>query len=148
MVNLLKKFAIVAIALTLAVTPVAAASSPSKGSSAKPEAHKSIKVGRAKYSTSKNGKATYKARAYKKNAKVTVPSTIKYKKVKYKVTTVAKEAFKGSKAKTVVFYGNPKIKKGAFKKSKVKLVLVRKKYYKTMKSKLKKAGYKKKIETF
>ena len=104
-----------------------------------------------------------------------IPATFSYGGIKYKVTVIKskslksskklrtlkigknikliqKNAFYGSKIKTVKFISKktvPKIKKGAFKKSKVKKIFITKKMskkkYKKLKKALRKAGYKGKI---
>ncbi|MGI6032747.1 MAG: leucine-rich repeat protein [Coriobacteriales bacterium] len=75
-------------------------------------------------SNSKNTVTYVKCKASKKS--VTVPSTVKIKGKTYKVTAVAAKALKGKKATKVTLGKNVKtIKKGAFKGSKVKTIVVK-----------------------
>ena len=126
------------------------------------------------YQLKKNKTAVLKKLVTKKKTDK-IPATFSYGKVKYKITVIKskslkaskklrtlkigknikliqKNAFYGSKIKTVKFISKktvPKIKKGAFKKSKVKKIFITKKMskkkYKKLKKALRKAGYKGKI---
>lgn len=177
MVNLVKKFATIALAMTLAVgavVPAAAATSPTTGTKAKAVTKSSVTYNKATYSTNKNGTAALKSE--KSGKKSVTVNTVKYKKVTYKVTainakafakskattvtvganvkTIKKNAFKSSKVKTIKFAGKKvvTVKKNAFKGSKVKTIKVTKKMSKKnfnkFKKALKKAGFKGKIKRY
>ncbi len=87
---------------------------------------------KATYKVIANGKVEYVAPVRKKVTKITIPATVKSKGVTYKVTSIAKKAFKGcKKLKTVTigknvskigkkaFYGCKKLKKLIIKTKKL-----------------------------
>lgn len=170
MVNWLKKFATVALALSLSVSsvlPVAAAKSNNTGKTDKTKyVHKYVKQNKERFTTFTTGNASF-VKNKVNTTKFTVPTTVKYKGLKYKVRVIRKyafnktkkvkkvyiksnifkikkNAFTGSKVKTVTFCSKslPKnftIQKGAFKKSKVKTIKVTSKMSKESFSRLKAA---------
>ena len=87
--------------------------------------------------TGKNTVTYVKTKVKKSAKKATVPATIKIKGKKYKITKIAKGAFKGhKKLKTVIVKAEGLTKKkvaGCFKGSSVKTVKVPKKLYKKYK---------------
>lgn len=177
----LKKIIVIALALAMAVSmimPAFAAKSPTKGKT--PITKDMVRDSKTKkniYKVYKSGYAHLKSLKVPKKKSATVPSTITYKGVTYKVNwiranafcknsklrtitikgnikTINKHAFKGSKIKTVKFACKkaPKLRKGSFKKCKVKTVKVSKKMsksaYKKFKKALRKAGFKGKIKRY
>lgn len=105
---------------------------------------------RAKYATSANGTAVFRATQLKKSNRITVPKTVTTGGVTYKVTKIGAKAFRGCKAKLIYICGNVKsISKDAFKGSKVRARRIKvkikksaytKKQLKKLKKQLKKAG--------
>jgi len=180
MKNSLKKLSAILMALTFVIgvaqPTVAAVKSPTKVM--KPVAKKNVKHNSSTYDTTKSGTAHLKK--YKKTSKksLTVPTTMKYNGITYKVNCIhakafskckklktvtiksnikriKKHAFRSSKVSTVKFAGKSfpsKIESGAFKKSKVKTIKVTKKMskknYKKLKKALRKAGFKGRIKRY
>ena len=137
MVNLVKKFAMFALALSLAfagVVPGYAAGTPSPTSGAtteakedtKPVSKSKITYQKGEYSTNNKGNAALTSeRSGKKSVTI---NTIEYNGYKYKVTVIKAKAFQKSKATDVSLGSNVKtVNANAFKKSKVKTVKVGKK---------------------
>lgn len=134
MVNLAKKFAVLAIAMSLAVAPVAsmaATKSPSGGKTeatteTKPEyvrKESGVSSNGSAFATYKTGKASLKSfKTSKKSA--SVPKTIKYKGKTYKICYIRKYAFKKSKKLVTLTVGSNvvKINTSAFSSSKIKTV--------------------------
>ena len=101
--------------LTGAVNALKKVQAPQKD----PAVGKKVKVGDAYFTVTKKGKEVAFKAPVKKKATVKIPATVKINNKKYKVTAIAKNAFKGDKkVKTVTIGGNVKtIDKSAFENS-------------------------------
>ncbi len=100
-----------------------------KGTSLEPASTSDPKaVYKVSSSDSKAPTVTYQKVADKKAKNVTVPATIKVGNVTYKVTAVADNAFKNSKATSITLSANiTKIGKNAFRGSKAKVLKIKSK---------------------
>ena len=155
---------------------MAAVKSPTKVM--KPVSKENVKYKKNTYKVTKAGNAHLKTMKTPNKKSVTVPTSMKYKGVKYKVNCIhakafakckkirtvtiksniqriKKYAFRGSNVKTVKFAGKKAptmIRSGSFKKCKVKTVKVTKKMskkeYKKLKKALRKAGFKGKFKRY
>jgi hypothetical protein len=133
MVNVLKKFAMFALALTLVfgvATTAFAASSPTKPAQKKPVTKDNVKYAISS-KTKKNIYKTYKSGvAHLKKFRIPVrknailPTKMKYKGVSYKVTCIRTDAFnQNKKLKKILIKKNYNlIKKYAFRGSKITII--------------------------
>ena len=145
------KFIALLLAALMLMTSFAFAATGSKEEPAKPKTAKQSNK-KATYQTYKTGKATLiGTRNSAKKKTYSVPKTVTFKKYKYTVNGIGKNAFKAlKKAKTIKFLNTKsyKVAKGAFGKLNTKKMTIKvtkkmsKAQFKKFKKNLKKASFK------